>query len=49
MIKEVNTIFCTVTLGLQMRDFNYTIEKIIHEERLNVIYNSGSSIVATRS
>lgn len=49
MIKEVDTIFYTVTLGLQMRDFNYTIEKIINEERLNVVYSSGSSIVATRS
>jgi hypothetical protein len=45
-IKEVDTIFYTVGLGLQMQD-DYTIEKIINDERLNVIYSSGFSIVAT--
>jgi hypothetical protein len=49
MIKEVDTIFYTVGLGLDMRGLNYTIEKIINEERLNVVYSSGFSIVATRS
>jgi hypothetical protein len=49
MISKVDTIFYTVGLGLEMRDLNYTIEKITNEERLNVVYSNGFSIVATKS
>jgi hypothetical protein len=48
MISEVDTIFYTVGLGLDMRDY-YTIDKLINDERVNVVYSSGLSIVATRS
>ena len=49
MIKEVDTIFYTIGLGQDIYNFNYTIEKIINEERLNVVYSGGFSIVAKRS
>jgi hypothetical protein len=49
MINEVDTIFYTVGLGLNMRNFNYIIEKIINEERLDVVYNNCFSIEATKS
>ena len=48
-IKEADTIFYTVGLGLYLSKYNYTIERIIYEERLNVMYNNGFSMVITRS
>ncbi len=47
-IKEVNAIFYTIGLGLTMSSFNYTIERAISEERLNVVYDNGYSIVASK-
>jgi len=48
-IEEADTIFYTVGLGLYLSKYNYTIERIIHEERLNVMYNNGFSMVITKS
>jgi hypothetical protein len=48
VIREVDTIFYTVGLGIDLHYVNYTIEETIYEEKLNVVYNSGSSIVTTR-
>lgn len=48
-IKEADTIFYTVGLGLYLSKYNYTIERIIYEERLNVMYNNGFSMVITKS
>lgn len=48
-IKEVDTIFYTIGLGTALLEHNYSMEKTVYAERLNVIYNNGFSNVATRS
>lgn len=48
-IKEADTIFYTIGLGLYLSKYNYTIERIVYEERLNVMYNNGFSMVMTKS
>jgi len=48
-IKEADTIFYTVGLGLPLSAYNYTIDRVIYEERLNVVYNNGFSIVIIRN
>jgi hypothetical protein len=47
MINKTDAIFYTVGLGLSLSRYNQTIGKIISEERLNVLYNNGFSILGT--
>jgi hypothetical protein len=49
VIKEADTIFCTIALGKELLYFNYSMEKIVYEKKLNTIYTNGFSYVATRS
>jgi hypothetical protein len=49
VINEVDTIFYTIPLGKELLNFNYSIEKIVREEKLDTIYNNGFSYVTTRS
>jgi hypothetical protein len=48
-IKEVDTIFYTISLGKDLLGLNYSMEKIVYEEKLNMLYDNGYSYVATRS
>jgi hypothetical protein len=48
MINETDTIFYTVGLGLYLSRYNYTIKRVISEERLNVLYNNGFSILGIK-
>jgi hypothetical protein len=47
-VNKTDTIFYTVGLGLYLSRHNYTIGKMISEERLNVKYNNGFSILVTK-
>jgi len=48
-LKEYDTIVYTVGLGKNLLRYNYTTERILYEEKLNVIYNNGFSFVAIKS
>jgi hypothetical protein len=48
-IKEYDCIVYTVGLGINLLRYNYTIEGIFREEKLNVLYNSGFSYAARKS
>jgi uncharacterized membrane protein YjjP (DUF1212 family) len=48
-IKEYDYIVYTVGLGINLLRYNYTIEGIFREEKLNVVYNSGLSYLAVRN
>jgi hypothetical protein len=47
--KEADIIVYTVGLGRSLLKENYTIEKILSGERLNLVYDNGLSSIATRS
>jgi hypothetical protein len=48
-IKEYDCIVYTVGLGINLLRYNYTNKGILHEEKLNMIYNNGFSYIATKS
>jgi hypothetical protein len=48
-LKEYDCIVYTAGLGKSLLRYNYTTEKILHDEKLNVVYNNGFSYVAIKS
>ena len=48
-INEYDSIVYTVGLGKNLLKYNYTTERILHEEILNVVYNNGFSYIAEKS
>jgi hypothetical protein len=48
-LKDYDTIVYTVGLGKNLLRYNYTTERILREEKLNMIYNNGFSYVSTKS
>jgi len=48
-IKEYDCIVYTVGLGINLLRYNYTTDRILREEKLNVIYNNGFSYIAIKS
>lgn len=48
-IKEYDSIVYTVGLGKNLLRHNYTSERILREEKLNVVYSSGFSYMAIKS
>jgi hypothetical protein len=48
-IKEYDYIVYTVGLGINLLRYNYTTDRILCEEKLNVLYNSGFSYAARKS
>jgi len=47
-LKEYDCILYTVGLGNSFSRYNYTIEVIAYEGKLNVVYNNGFSEIATK-
>jgi hypothetical protein len=48
-IKEYDCIVYTVGLGINLLRYNYTTDRILREEKLNVVYSSGFSYIAIKS
>jgi len=48
-LKEYDSIVYTVGLGKNLLRYNYTTERMLREEILNVVYNNGFSYLAIRS
>lgn len=48
-LEEYDSIVYTVGLGKNLLRFNYTTERMLREEKLNVVYSSGSSYIAVKS
>ena len=48
-VKEADTIFYSVGLGKDFLGQNYTIERLLQEERLNVVYNNNFSYIAIKA
>jgi len=48
-IKEYDCIVYTVGLGINLLRYNYTTDRILREEKLNVVYDSGFSYIAIKS
>jgi hypothetical protein len=48
-IQEYDAIVYTVGLGINLLRYNYTTERILHEGKLNMVYNNGLSYVAMKS
>jgi hypothetical protein len=48
-LKEYDCIVYTVGLGINLLRYNYTTDRMLHEEKLNMIYNNGFSYIATKS
>ena len=48
VLSEFRVLFYTTGFGWQTRDLNTTIHSIITEGRLNMFYNNGFSIIATK-
>jgi hypothetical protein len=48
-LKEYDSIVYTVGLGKNLIGYNYTTDRILREEKLNMVYNNGFSYVAIRS
>jgi hypothetical protein len=48
-IKEYDCIVYTVGLGINLLRYNYTTDRILREEKLNVVYNNGFSYIAIKS
>jgi hypothetical protein len=48
-IKEYDSIVYTVGLGKNLLKHNYTSERILREEKLNMIYNNGLSYIAVKA
>jgi hypothetical protein len=48
-LEEYDCILYTVGLGKRLLRYNYTMEKIPYEEKLNVVYNNGFSYIITKS
>lgn len=46
--KWADTIIHTIALERELISFNYTVERIINEEKLNLVYNNGLSKVVVR-
>jgi hypothetical protein len=47
-LREYDCILYTVGLGNSFLRYNYTLEGIVYEEKLNVVYNNGFSDIATK-
>jgi hypothetical protein len=48
-LKEYDCMVYTVGLGKNLLNYNYTTERILREEILNVVYNNGFSYIAIKS
>jgi hypothetical protein len=48
-MKEYDTIVYTLGLGKNLLKHDYTTERILLEEKVNIVYNNGFSYVAVRS
>jgi len=48
-LKEYDSIVYTFGLGKNLLKYNYTTERILLEEKLNLVYNNGFSYLAIRS
>jgi len=48
-IKEYDCIVYTLGLGINLARYNYTIERVIYEEELNIVYSNGISYVMIKS
>jgi len=48
-IKEYDSIVYTVGLGKNLLKYNYISERILCEEKLNIIYNNGLSYIAVKA
>jgi hypothetical protein len=48
-LKDYDSIVYTVGLGKSLLSYNYTTERILHEYKLNVVYNNGFSYIAIKS
>jgi len=48
-LKEYDSIVYTVGLGKNLLKYNYTMERILREEKLNVVYSNGFSYIAIKS
>jgi hypothetical protein len=48
-LSQYDCILYTIGLGNTLLSYNYTLEEIVHEEKLNVIYNNGFSDIAIKS
>jgi hypothetical protein len=48
-LKEYDSIVYTVGLGKNLLNYNYTTERILREEILNMVYNNGFSYIAIKS
>lgn len=48
-LKDYDSIVYTIGLGKHLLRYNHTTEKILHEEKLNTIYNNGFSYIAIKS
>ena len=48
-LNDYDSIVYTVGLGKNLLKHNYSTERILHEEKLNLIYNNGFSYIATKS
>lgn len=48
-LKDYDSIVYTIGLGKNLLRYNHTTEKILHEEKLNVIYNNDFSYIAIKS
>lgn len=47
-IREYDAIVYTVGLGINLLRYNYTTERILREEKLNVVYSDGFSYIARK-
>jgi hypothetical protein len=48
-LKEYDCVLYTVGLGKRLLWYNYTMERILYEEELNVVYNNGFSYMIIKS
>jgi hypothetical protein len=49
MLKKYDCLVYTVGLGKNLLNYNYTTERILREEILNIVYNNGFSYIAIKS
>ena len=48
-LKEYDSIVYTIGLGKNLIEHNYTTDRILREEKLNMVYNNGFSYVAIKA
>jgi hypothetical protein len=48
-IDEYSIIVYTIGFGRSLLNYNYTAERLLREEKLNVVYSSGPSFIAGKT